>query len=131
MRYVLDTCAFLWLATEQSRLSASAQAALADSGNTLHLSAITVTETHRLIRNGKILLQSNTSLDVWFRAALAQHQVQGEPITMEIAHAAETLPLIHKDPADRFIIATAQLLTAEILTPDTIIPQYPGVKVVW
>lgn len=57
MRYVLDTGVFLWLATEQSRLSVSAQAALGDTGNTLHVSAITITETHRLIRTGKILLQ--------------------------------------------------------------------------
>jgi len=35
------------------------------------------------------------------------------------------------DPADRFIIATANLLGAKILSPDSILPKYPGSDVVW
>jgi PIN domain nuclease of toxin-antitoxin system len=129
--YVLDTCTFLWLATDQSKLSTLARQAIADANNTLDISAITVTETHRLVRKGKIALQANVSLDVWFRAALAQHQVRCEPITLEIAHAAEILPAIHHDPADRFILATAQVFGGRILSPDGIMPQYPGLAVEW
>ena len=124
MFYVLDTCTFLWLAADQSKLSPAAKQAIADTHHTLHISAITVTETHRLVRKGKIALQADVSLDVWFRAALGQHQVRCEPITFEIAHAAEMLPPIHHDPADRFILATGQVLGARILTPDGIMPQY-------
>ena len=131
MLYVLDTCTFLWLATEQSKLSVSAQSILMDVNNTLHLSAITITETHRLIRKGKIALRPNVPLDTWFRAMLVQHQVRGEPITLEIAHAAEVLPWIHNDPADRFILATAQVLGARILSPDNTMPKYPGFTVEW
>ncbi|MCX6930618.1 MAG: type II toxin-antitoxin system VapC family toxin [Verrucomicrobia bacterium] len=131
MQYVLDTCTFLWLATSQRKLSAPAQQTIADLNHTLHISAITVTETHRLVRKGKITLQANMSLDVWFRAALAQHQVRCEPITLEIAHAAEILPAIHNDPADRFILATAQVMGARVLSPDGIMPQYPGFTVEW
>jgi len=50
---------------------------------------------------------------------------------LEIAHAAEMLPAIHSDPADRFILATAQILKARVLSPDTIMPQYPGIIVQW
>jgi PIN domain nuclease of toxin-antitoxin system len=131
MHYVLDTCTFLWLATDQTRLSPVATTALADVGNMLHLSVISVTETHRLIRKGKIVLQTNLSLDAWFRAMLIQHQVQDEPITSEIAHGAEVLPSIHNDPADRFILATAQILGARILSPDNTMPKYPGFAVEW
>lgn len=131
MLYVLDTCTFLWLAADQSRLSPAAKQAIADTRNTLYISAITVTETHRLVRKGKIALQANVSLDAWFRAALVQHQVRCEPITMEIAHAAEVLPAIHHDPADRFILATAQVCGGRILSPDGIMPRYPGLAVEW
>ena len=131
MLYVLDTCTFLWLATDQSQLSTLARQTIADTNHTFHLSAITVTETHRLVRKGKIALQANVALDVWFRAALAQHQVRCEPITLEIAHAAELLPAIHNDPADRFILATAQVFGGRILSPDAIMRRYPGLVVEW
>jgi PIN domain nuclease of toxin-antitoxin system len=131
MQYVLDTCTFLWLATDQSKLSVPTQQTIADLTHTLHISAITVTETHRLVRKGRIMLQANMSLDVWFRAALAQHQVRCESITLEIAHAAEILPAVHNDPADRFILATAQVMGARILSPDRIMPRYPGFTVEW
>lgn len=131
MLYVLDTCAFLWLATDQSKLSPLAQQAIGELANALRISAITVTETHRLVRKGKIVLQAGVSLDAWFRAALAQHEVRCEPITLEIAHAAERLPLIHPDPADRFILATARVLGGRVLWPDAVLRRYPGVVVEW
>jgi PIN domain nuclease of toxin-antitoxin system len=131
MQYVLDTCTFLWLGTDQSKLSAPAQQVIAAPNHSFYISAITVTETHRLVRKGKIALQPNVSLEVWFRAALAQHQVRCEPITLEIAHTAEILPTIHNDPADRFILATAQVLGARILSPDAIMPRYPGFTIEW
>ncbi len=111
---LLDTCTFLWLAADQSKLSTAAQQTIADFNHTLLISAITVSETHRLVRKGKITFQANLPLDVWFSAALAQHQIQCEPITLEIAHTAEILPAIHNDPADRFILATAQVMGAHI-----------------
>jgi len=112
-------------------LSSLAAAVIADGANPLHVSVISLTETHRLLRRGKIALQSGLSLDVWFQAEALQHQVQCEPITLEIAHVAEMLPPVHNDPADRFILATARVLGAAVLSPDTVMPQYPGIHVEW
>ena len=131
MNHVLDTCTYFWLVDDQSKLSAPALAALSEAGNSLFLSAITVNEIHRLVRKGKVTVHAPTGLEDWFRKGLTQHQVVCQPITLEIAHAAETLPAIHNDPADRFIIATAQTLGARIITPDATIPKYPGADVVW
>ena len=55
----------------------------------------------------------------------------GKPITLAIAHAAELLPAIHNDPADRFILATAKVLGGRVLSPDTIMPKYPGITTEW
>ncbi|MBE7503050.1 MAG: type II toxin-antitoxin system VapC family toxin [Verrucomicrobiales bacterium] len=123
MKYVLDTCSYFWLVDDQTKLSAAALSAIGDANNSLHLSAITVTEIHRLVRRGKIAIHAPNGLEDWFQKGLTQHGVICEPITLAIAHAAEMLPPLHNDPADRFILATAKVLGGRILSPDTIMPK--------
>jgi PIN domain nuclease of toxin-antitoxin system len=131
MKYVLDTCTFFWLADDQSKLSDLARSAILDTANTLHVPVIVLTELHRLTRKGRISIHAPNGLDSWFRTALVQHQAHCEPITIEVAQAAEMLPQIHNDPADRFILATAQVLQARVLSPDNTLPKYPGFIVEW
>ena len=131
MKYVLDTCTYYWLVDDQTKPSAAARLAIGDASNSLHLSAITVSEIHRLTRKGKITIHAPDGLEAWFQKGLTQHGVACEPITLAIAHAAEMLPPMHHDPADRFILATAAILGGKVLSPDTILPQYPGLAVEW
>lgn len=131
MKCLLDTCTYYWLVDNQAEISPAALKEIGDSNNSLHVSAITITELHRLVRKGKVSIHAPNGLDDWFRKGLMQHQVVCEPITLDIVHTAETLPAIHNDPADRWIIATAQVLGARILSPDTIMPKYPNLDVVW
>ena len=131
MKYILDACTYFWLVDDQTKLSAPAMGAMGDANNTLHLSAITVTEIHRLVRKGKIAIHAPNGLEAWFQKGLAHHRVTCEPITLAIAHAAEMLPAIHNDPADRFILATAKILAGRVLSPDTVMPKYPGIGVEW
>ena len=131
MKYVLDTCTYFWLVDDQTKLSAPALAAMGDANNSLHLSVISVTEIHRLVRKGRISIHAPNGLEDWFHKGLTQHRVTCEPITLAIAHAAEMLPAIHNDPADRFILATAKVLGGRILSPDTILPKYPGITTEW
>ena len=131
MKYVLDTCSYYWLVDDQTKLSAAALSAISDPSNSLHLSVITVAEIHRLVRKGKISILAPNGLEDWFQKGLTQHGVICEPITLAIAHAAEMLPAIHNDPADRFILATAKVLGGGILSPDTVMPKYPGIPIEW
>jgi PIN domain nuclease of toxin-antitoxin system len=131
MKYVLDTCTFFWLVDDQSKLSELARRVITDTTNSLHVPVIVLTELHRLVRKGRISIHAPEGLDQWFAKGLLQHQAQCEPITLDIAHAAEILPPIHNDPADRFILATAQVLGGRILSSDTIMPKYPGITVDW
>lgn len=131
MKCVLDTCSYYWLVDDQAKLSAAAISAISDPNNSLHLSAISVTEIHRLVRKGKISIHAPNGLEEWFQKGLTQHGVVCEPITLGIAHAAEMLPAIHNDPADRFILATAKVLGGKILSPDTTMPKYPGIATEW
>ena len=131
MRYLLDTCSLLWLAGDRARLFGAAQAAISVVASPLHVSVVTLTEIHRLCRKGVITLNSPEGPRRWFEQVCLHHQVAIEPITLAVADAAEALPWLHKDPADRWIVATAQSLDATILTPDHLISQYPGVNVLW
>src|SRR2546427_9271254 len=131
MKYLLDTCTFYWLVDDQKQLSPAAIKEIGDFNNSLHVSVITLTELHRLVRKGKISIHAPQRLDDWFRKGLTQHLVVAESISLEVVHLAETLPSVHNDPADRWIIATAQLLGAKILSPDTIMPKYSSVDIVW
>ena len=53
MRLLLDTCTFLWLATDDSKLSSAARENCVDPANVVHfsaLSALEITIKHRLGR---------------------------------------------------------------------------------
>jgi PIN domain nuclease of toxin-antitoxin system len=76
-------------------------------------------------------IHAPNGLEDWFEKGLTQHRVVCEPITLTISHAAEMLPAIHNDPADRFILATAKVLGGRILSPDAILPKYSDIATEW
>lgn len=48
------------------------------------------------------------------------------PVSGEHAVAVDSLPLIHKDPFDRLLIAQAMIEGITLLTADSTIARYPG-----
>lgn len=127
---VLDTCTLLWLAAGSRELSPAAARAIERADEAI-VSAISLTEIHRLLRRGQIELPTTQrTLDRWFLRVLDRHRLVCEPITPEIAHRAELLPWHHRDPADRFILATAASRKCPVLSPDDRFHDYP-VTTVW
>jgi PIN domain nuclease of toxin-antitoxin system len=53
------------------------------------------------------------------------------PINDAIVGASTELPALHRDPCDRFLIATAQLNDLTLATPDSRIRQYPHLRTLW
>ena len=125
---LLDTCALIWLDTDPSQFSAPATAALAAAGS-ICVSAASAFEVAVKHRKGKLGLPLPPPQ--WFAAVLTAHGIIELPITSPIAIAAAELPLIHSDPFDRIIIATAQLHGLTILTPDATFRSYPSTDVQW
>ena len=80
-------------------------------------------------RKGKLGLPSAPR--IWFPAVLKAHGIAELPITSDVAIVAAELPLIHSDPFDRIIIATAQAHGLSVLTPDSVFRSYPSATVVW
>src|SRR5471030_1913442 len=105
MRLLLDTHIWLWSALDPGHLSRRVKAALEDRDNELWLSPMSVWETLVLARKKRLTLE--TTAEEWVRRALSELPVREAPMTHEVAIRSETLRLGHKDPADRFIMATA------------------------
>lgn len=72
-------------------------------------------------------LELPLSLDEWFSEALAGSNVECLPVTCEIAQQSVALQNIHKDPADRIIIATAIRHDALLASLDSVFPSYPEI----
>lgn len=88
------------------------------------VSAISCWELAQLTQRKKIEIP----LPITQWVALASIDVEILPLGKEVALLAETLPFHHKDPADRFIIATSLFYQMPIISLDTIFPQYQEIS---
>jgi PIN domain nuclease of toxin-antitoxin system len=112
---LLDTCGLLWLAAGHRRLSAPARRRI-DSATLVGVSAITAWEVGLKAARGELKLPIEA--EEWFEGAIAHHRLQVFEITPRIACEANRLPWHHRDPADRFILATARLHHMAVVTAD-------------
>ena len=116
MRLLLDTCVFLWLTTEPSRLSLAATNALDDEQNQLFLSDVSIWEITLKHKAGKLPLPDAPR--VWVPDELQFHGIQSVPIVSEAMFLAGELPGDHRDPFDRLIGAHAQHGGFQLVSPD-------------
>ena len=119
MKALLDTHILLWWLKEDQRLSPGQRQILqgADEKNPLRVADITLWEIATLSSLGRINL--HLPLRDWLEQAVAPPLVQLLPITPAVAAAVAALPdSFHRDPADRILVATAQVLGATLLTHD-------------
>lgn len=126
---LLDTHAFVWLASAQDALPLRAKEAIRGHAGRLYLSSISAVEIGILVKRERLLLPVPPAQ--FLEKALRQHGVIEVPIDRHIALAAVALPGIHTDPFDRIIIATAHLHRMAILSRDRIMPTYPHTDVIW
>ncbi len=124
---LLDTCALLYLASAPERLSTQARALACREDQQVHCCPITAAELACLQERQRIVLPQHWK--TWFRQQIDNHGWNIVPISLEIVEEAYALPEpIHRDPADRLLIATARVEDLTILTTDRLILEYPHVK---
>jgi PIN domain nuclease of toxin-antitoxin system len=126
---LLDTCTLLWLAADQASLSGPAVAAIRSAKGNLAVCAISAFEI--AVKHARKKLVLPLPPDQWYAKALAAHGIREIPVDGRCALLAAVLPPIHRDPCDRFLIATATLHGLPIVTADANIARYPGVRVIW
>jgi PIN domain nuclease of toxin-antitoxin system len=105
MKLLLDTHIWIWYLLGNPRLSETLQRAIADETNELWLSPISIWETLLLAEKGRIILEPTPQQ--WVEHSLQELDTQEATLTNNIAILSRQLDLVHQDPADRFIAATA------------------------
>jgi len=128
MKCLLDAHAFLWAVSRDGRLSTAAEAAFIDSRNELLLSAASIWEILVKVQIGKLLLPLPAGS--YMRRQLAANQVQVLPVRFEHVLRLEQLPLHHRDPFDRILVAQALEEKLPIVSCDPWFAKYP-VKMIW
>jgi PIN domain nuclease of toxin-antitoxin system len=127
MRLLLDTCAILHFSLDPTRLSAAALDQITNLGTEIWCSAISIGEIACLQQRGKIVIQGHWKS--WFRTLLHTNGWNLLPITGEIIEEAWSLTEpIHRDPADRILIASSRIYRIPLITTDSLILDYPHVE---
>lgn len=112
---ILDTCALMWLVSGDDALSAGTLAAI-ERASVVFVSAISAWEISLKSARGAIELPLEPL--EWFKRAIDNHNLTLAPLDLDILVAANALPWHHRDPTDRFIIATALRERMAIVTSD-------------
>ena len=123
MKLLLDTHLLLWVAGEPNRLSTTACRLIENTDNELLFSAASLWEI--AIKRG--LDREDFKVDARvLRRGLLDNGYGELPILSDHVVAIENLPLIHKDPFDRVLVAQAMVEGIILLTTDSLVAQYPG-----
>ncbi|MGA2647782.1 MAG: type II toxin-antitoxin system VapC family toxin [Candidatus Sulfotelmatobacter sp.] len=123
MKLLLDTHLLLWAAGEPQRLSKRARTLIGNPHNELLFSAASLWEV--AIKRG--LGREDFKVDArLLRRGLLDNGYSELPIVSDHVVATESLPLIHKDPFDRILVAQATIEGVTLLTIDSLVSEYPG-----
>lgn len=126
---LLDTVAWIWLATESPKLSPTAREAIR-AHDTKLVSAISAWEVGMLVAKSRIRL--DRPVDRWVEDALRLPGV--EPVSVDVAVGVMATKLPGEapaDPADRMVVATSLIRGCPILTPDRRLRDYPFAPTIW
>ena len=121
MKLLLDTHMLLWAAA--GTLPEKAESLIGDISNTLYFSAASIWE----ISIKKSLGRNDFRVDPEvLRRGLLDNQYYELCITSLHTLAVVDLPMLHKDPFDRMLLAQAKSEGISLLTSDSIMRDYPG-----
>ena len=126
MRLLLDTHALLWWLLGDNALSAAAQAAVANEANQTFVSAVTAWEIAIKHKQGR--LPSAARLIVDLDDMIARQGFMELSITIRNAESAGGLPLFHKDPFDRMLIAQALAENLMLVSNEVIFDRYGALR---
>jgi PIN domain nuclease of toxin-antitoxin system len=112
VRILLDTNVLLWWLNLSRDLSQATRELIANPENTIFVSAAAVWEARIKESIGKLKLPTQ------FEKVLDREAFEYLPITVQHAHVAGRLPLHHRDPFDRMLVAQSQIERLRLLSAD-------------
>jgi PIN domain nuclease of toxin-antitoxin system len=128
MKFLLDTCTFLWIILEDEQLSSTARELFVDATQEVYLSSISTWEIALKHGQGKLPLPALPERFV--PEQRIRHGIEPLPLDELATFHLYRLPRLHRDPFDRMLVCQAIEHGMVVLTPDRLITQYP-VKTVW
>jgi len=128
MRLLLDTHSFLWFIDDSPRLSTAARHLIEDTGNEICLSMASVWEIAIKISAGKLDL--GRPIETRIPQELRDNNMNLLSITLDHAAAVAVLPLHHRDPFDRMLVALSRVEQMPLVSSDVALDAY-GVTRLW
>ncbi len=126
MRLILDTHTFLWFIFGDPQLSLTAVELLRDPVNEKLLSIASPWEVGIKVSAGKLTLSE--PLEAYFDEQMKLNSVKMLPITLAHVACVSTLPLHHRDPFDRMLIAQSLMENIPIISADAAFDAYSVVR---
>jgi PIN domain nuclease of toxin-antitoxin system len=126
MKVLLDTHTFLWAIADERRLSPKARRLIASAET--YWSVVSLWETLAKVAIGKIPLPQPAG--AYLTRKLEFNGVRVLPVSLSHVLRVESLPLHHRDPFDRLLIAQSIEEGWPIVTADPWFERYP-VDVIW
>jgi PIN domain nuclease of toxin-antitoxin system len=127
LNLLIDTHVLLWWWTEAEQLSGRAKAAILDSRNRSYVSAAVAWELAMKVNLGKLEARDVVSN---LKQLLIEEGFRRLAISTDHALRAGLLPMLHRDPFDRMLVAQAQALNSPIVSADAIFDRY-GAQRIW
>ena len=128
MKFLLDTHSFLWWITDSQLISQTAQEIIGDSNNDLFWSAASSWEVAIKYNLGRLMLPEAPEL--FIPTELVKNRIESLPIVDKHSFRAGQLPIHHRDPFDRMLIAQAQIEGMKIISNDHQISLY-DIEMTW
>lgn len=122
MDLLLDTRALLWALLDPDRLRQAARAAIVDPTNDVYVSAVSALEVAVKVRDGKLPVRADVG--AWLPPEMEKNRFLSLAVTLKHAARVEHLPLHHRDPFDRLLVAQAVTERLTLVTADAKVALY-------
>ena len=127
MKLLLDTHIWIWSQLEPHKITSEVVREMTNPQNDQFLSAVSIWEAVVLLEKRRLRLDPD--FGVWFQRSKESMNLVELAITWEVAHELRFTILGHRDPADRFLVATAKVYDLTLVTADERLMRVPGVRV--
>jgi PIN domain nuclease of toxin-antitoxin system len=118
MNLLLDTHVLLWWLDDHPALSGAGRDAISNADNLIVLSSAVIWEIRIKQALGKLEIEPN------FYRVIKNQGFVSLSISSDHAYAVGGLPMHHRDPFDRMIIAQAMIEGLRVVTHDSIFEKY-------
>ena len=128
MKLLFDTHTFMWWHSEPDRIPRDSLTLLQNPNHELLLSIVSLWEMQIKIQLGKLTLRDD--LELMLKTQQEQNNVTLVFITFLHILELKNLPLHHKDPFDRLLLAQSKVENATLISRDSVFQNY-DCPVIW